>query len=70
MNDQKDAILFLGEDASKMTYPELSAAALELRDLRMTPDNKAVLRGLYLQRAKALGMGREYACSWAVTPWR
>ena len=61
MEENKRYIIDIGESAAEMSYPELTEAALDLRDFRLRPEEAQAVRGVLLHRAKALGMGREFA---------
>ena len=59
MNQNRDAILDIGECVADMDYTHLATELIGLKNLRATKEEKAAVHSFFIKRAKELGMGQE-----------
>ena len=59
MTDNRDAILDIGECVADMDYAHLATELIGLKHLRASKEETAAIQGIFLKRAKELGMGQE-----------
>lgn len=59
MTDNREAILDIGECVTDMDYAHLATSLIELKHVRASKEEMAALHGIFLKRAKELGMGQE-----------
>ena len=59
MTDNREAILDIGECVADMDYAHLATSLIELKHVRASKEEIAALHGIFLKRAKELGMGQE-----------